>query len=122
MIFPYHTNNVGDEKEDVLARGIVRSIRDAVGRPVTVGSDFRLGIRGRVLGLDGLSSGLWAHGVNEVSFYCMLKVKLRVVVIIKVVWLIMQRRSLDRDNGQNLRKGQGLLGAVEAIEEAKENL
>lgn len=52
----------------------------------------------------------------------MLKVKLRVVVIIKVVWLIMQRRSLGRDNGQNLRKGQGLLGAVEAIEEAKENL
>lgn len=44
-------------------------------------------------------------------------------MIIKVVWLIMQqRRSLDRDNGQNLRKGQGLLGAVEAIEEAKENL
>jgi len=50
-------------------------------------------------------------------------VKFRVVVIIKVVWLIMQRRrTLDRDNGQILRKGQGLLGAVEAIEEAKENL
>jgi hypothetical protein len=49
----------------------------------------------------------------------MWKMKLQVVVIIKVVWLIMQRRSLDRDNGQNLRKGQGLLGAVEAIEVAK---